>query len=371
MARPQHEPTSTPWAGPRAHRRRVARCPRRCLRKLLTQLFERFVRLRDEGFRGYVGGRRLRRKGRVAAMTGRRPLLVDGIAPAARLERQRRRALVAEFRARRILVKAERAGRGAHRRFFASVIRKLGKRHSPKFGARLGPATPERTPLTSARPARARRAAPRGALSPRAVGDLVPAARAVGDDQRVAVPPRGRPAAARAPPCASTRRSARHRSRSCPPCRSSSTRRARRRAPGRASSTSRGRCTASNAFWWQWPCSSAALLRQRAKRERAAVPALLARQELLDQERPLREALRVLAEPHHEKLVAQRQQARRLEADDRRRRAARAAASAATTRARFALRLVDQPGSEVRAAAAQRPRRLARPRRPAARRATR
>ncbi len=71
---------------------------------------------------------------------------------------------------------------------------------------------------------------------------------------------------------------------------------------------------------------------------------MLARQELLDEEGALRQALRGIAEAHHQELVAQRQQARRLEADDR-----RAALDVRRERrddtARLGLRLVDEPAA--------------------------
>ncbi len=115
--------------------------------------------------------------------------------------------------------------------------------------------------------------------------------------------------------------------------------------------------TASNAFWWQCPCSSARFCGKRGEREIEASRAMLAREELLDQEGAFRQALRGLAETHHQELVAQRQQARRLEADDR-----RAALDVRRERGddapRLALRLVDEARGEVGPAAAQRPARL-------------
>ena len=88
-----------------------------------------------------------------------------------------------------------------------------------------------------------------------------------------------------------------------------------RLAPGTRRSTSRIGATAANAFWWQWPwtrscCASGAksianrpALASRAMNSsnRSAWPATVTR---------------LVAEAERERLVAQRQQARRLEADD-------------------------------------------------------
>ena len=91
-------------------------------------------------------------------------------------------------------------------------------------------------------------------LAPRAVGDLVAAARAVGDDDarraRCASPAAGSPR-----PSHRDRRSGSPRSRSCRPCRSTRSRSASGSAPGIRRSTSRIGATAPNAFWWQWPCT--------------------------------------------------------------------------------------------------------------------
>ena len=159
----------------------------------------------------------------------------------------------------------------------------------------------------------------------REVGDLVPAARAVGDDERV----RRRGAHRR------QQRELRHSHRhvvvrgivaeaaghaAAARSRSSSTAR-----PGTRRSTSASRATASNAFWWQWPCSSARVCGSARERQAQASGAMLARQEFLDQERAVREPLRVVAETHHQELVAQRQRGTTARGRRSRRRARRAA----------------------------------------------
>ena len=89
-----------------------------------------------------------------------------------------------------------------------------------------------------------------------------------------------------------------------------------------------------------------------------AAGAVLAGEEFLEQERALGETACVIAEAHHQELVAQGQEARWLEPDDggtardvRRERGDDAA--------RFGLRLVDQSRREEGAAAAERPLRAA------------
>ncbi len=81
---------------------------------------------------------------------------------------------------------------------------------------------------------------------------------------------------------------------------------------------------------------------------------MLAREELLDQQRALGQRLRGGAQSQHQELVTQRIEARRLEADDR-----RAPFDVRRERsdhaARLAFRLVDEAGGEVGPAATKRP----------------
>ena len=177
-------------------------------------------------------------------------------------------------------------------------------------------------------------------------------------------PPRGRPASARAPPCAPRRRSARHRNRSCPPCRSSSIRRARRARSGtRPQHRLRRRHRIERllvAVRVQERAASAAAARGAAP---GAARAVLAREELLDQERA---APRGAARPRRGPSPGTRRASRGgTTARGRRSAAPRATCGAqrGDDAASFDLRLVDEAGGEIRAAAAQRPRRLAHRRR--------
>ena len=102
---------------------------------------------------------------------------------------------------------------------------------------------------------------------------------------------RAPPAAATTRPSAARPRGAGPRSRRRRPCRSSSTRWSRPRGPGSARGSRSTAAIASNAFWWQWPCSSAR--RQRGDLSRSCEPArgLLLPQELLEQQGALGDRL--------------------------------------------------------------------------------
>ena len=206
---------------------------------------------------------------------------------------------------------------------------------------RRRPIAPPRAPA----PGDARRAAPRPVPSAIWWRQLVPSATTIACG---ALRTAGKQAQPR--PSSSKPRSARPRSRSCPPCRSSSISIVSTFSPG--TSRAPARPPASR----RTPSGGSG---------RAAAPS--ARQRLeLQLERPAslargipRTASALLASApgagkHDRELVAQREQAGRLQADDgdaaldiRRQRVEHAL--------RFALRLVDQPGREERAAAAQRP----------------
>ena len=118
----------------------------------------------------------------------------------------------------------------------------------------------------------------RACAAAREVGDLVPAARAVGDDQRVRRRGAHRRQQRRARPSAPKRRSARRRSRSCRPSRSSSISiELDGEAGHEAAAPSASAPTASNAFWWQCAVQQRARLRQRARARSRKRPARCSR----------------------------------------------------------------------------------------------
>ena len=73
---------------------------------------------------------------------------------------------------------------------------------------------------------------------------------------------------------------------------------------------------ASNAFWWQWPCSSA-FFGKRAERQIEAALLLLAREEFLQQHRIVRQRIDRLALHQRRQFVAEAEQAARLQPDHR------------------------------------------------------
>ena len=168
------------------------------------------------------------------------------------------------------------------------------------------------------------------------------------------------PAAATARPWRSRCRSARPRSRSCRPCRSSSTRSVLTGEIGHQRQRLLHRAHRAERLLVAVAVQQRALLRQRLQLELEPAGLLLAHQEFLEQEGVVGDRLRLLAQPHGEKLVAQGEQARRLEADDRHalgdeRRSAREQPLG------LVARLVDLAGREIGAPTAQRPRADGRP----------
>ena len=109
-------------------------------------------------------------------------------------------------------------------------------------------------------------------LAAGAVPDLVAARGAVGDDERVRRRPCARPAAATARPWRATRRSCRRHSRRLPamPQQLDSIVSTSRPAPASARVSTAP--IAPNAFWWQWPCSSARLRDRLERQLQAARP---------------------------------------------------------------------------------------------------
>ena len=185
----------------------------------------------------------------------------------------------------------------------------------------------------------------------RAVRDLVAAARAVGDDDRVGL--------RRAPPAAGSlghlhraRRRASPRSRSCRPCRSTSSRSVAAARPGSASARRGSERTAPNAFWWQWPCTRIGAVGGAAAPARSGRPSLRVRRTPRTAAPAARPSRPSSPRPHHQRLVAQRQQARRLEADDRRCRPRRTAAARRSAPRPCALASSTMPVARIRAAAA-------------------
>ena len=172
-------------------------------------------------------------------------------------------------------------------------------------------------------------------LALRAVGDLVAAAGAVGDDDRVGLLAHGRQQAR----FGHLHRDvvvARPRSRSCRPCRSTSSRSAPawRRGSGAARrGSARPRRTPSGGSG-RAPGSA----RRPACRSSAKRPALASRaMNSSNSSACLATISARVAEAHHQRLVAQRQQARRLEADDGDAGLAPAAAARRSARRRVAL----------------------------------
>ncbi len=191
----------------------------------------------------------------------------------------------------------------------------------------------------------------------REIGDLVPAARAVGDDQRV----RRRGAHGR------QERQLRHPHRHvvvrgvvAEASRHAATARfdqLDRKAGHEAEHRLRRRYRVEGLLV-AMRVQQRAFLRQRGERQRKASGAVLTREEFLEQECVFRQAPRGVAQAHHQEFVAQRQEARRLEADD---------GGAALDMwqqcgdhaPRLGFCLLDQARGEIGAPAAQRPRGLA------------
>ena len=182
----------------------------------------------------------------------------------------------------------------------------------------------------------------------------MPAARAVGDDHRVGAraahgrQQRGLGHAQRdvevLAPDSRTRR----------PCRSSSTRRRRRLAPARASAPRRRLGIAPNAFWWQWPWTSA--------RAYGALPerrATSARRRARARGTPRTSAPRARAPRSRRPGSSSLSSSRRPRMHDGSSPTigtprATNGPSASSMRCGFGARLVDHAGREIRAAAAQR-----------------